>query len=138
MHSSRSSEVSEEQPGALRHLGRLGRQIRSHWRLPRWSGSKGDLWRRYGFSLVYYALGRRKEADATLSEFVKNYQHTAAFQIAEVYAYRGEVDRAFEWLKRAYAQRDSGLSQMKGHPHFKRLERDPRFAVLLEKMRLPP
>ena len=48
---------------------------------------------------------------------------TAAYQIAEVYAYRGEVDRAFEWLERAYAQRDSGLSQIKGDPHFKRLER---------------
>ena len=39
---------------------------------------KQDLWRRYGFSLVYYALGRQKEADATLSEFVKNYRETAA------------------------------------------------------------
>ena len=39
---------------------------------------KADLWRRYGFSLVYYALGRHKEADATLAEFVKHYQHPAA------------------------------------------------------------
>ena len=68
---------------------------------------------------------------------VKNYTDTAAYQIAEVYAYRGEVDRAFEWLERAYAQRDSGLSQIKGDPHFKRLERDPRYAALLEKMHLP-
>jgi tetratricopeptide (TPR) repeat protein len=98
---------------------------------------KADLWRHYGFSMVYYTLGRHKEADATLSEFVKNYQQTAAFQIAEVYAYRGEVDRAFEWLERAYAQRDSGLSQLKRQPHFTRLEHDARYAALLEKMRLP-
>ena len=62
---------------------------------------KQDLWHRYGLSLLYYALGRQTEADATLSEFVKNYQDTAAFQIAEVYAYRGEVDQAFKWLERA-------------------------------------
>jgi tetratricopeptide (TPR) repeat protein len=106
--------------------------------LPRWSRRRGTFGGgRYGFSLVYYALGRHKEADATLSEFVKNYRQTAAFQIAEVYAVRGEVDRAFEWLERAYAQRDSGLSQIKGQPHFKRLERDPRYAALLEKMHLP-
>jgi TolB-like protein/Tfp pilus assembly protein PilF len=98
---------------------------------------KGDLWRGYGFALVYHAVGRHKEADAALSKFVKEYQHTAAFQIAEVYADRGDVDRAFEWLARAYAQRDSGLSQIKGQPHFKRLERDPRYAALLEKMHLP-
>jgi TolB-like protein/Tfp pilus assembly protein PilF/predicted Ser/Thr protein kinase len=98
---------------------------------------KGDLWRLYGLSLLYYALGRHKEADATLSEFVRKYQQTAAFQIAEVYADRGEVDRAFEWLELAYAQRDSGLSQIKGDPHLKRLKHDPRYAALLEKLRLP-
>ncbi|MEE8367683.1 MAG: hypothetical protein V3S30_05150 [Thermoanaerobaculia bacterium] len=28
----------------------------------------------------------------------------------------GEVDSAFEWLERAYDQRDAGLSEMKGEP----------------------
>ena len=118
---------------ALVHLA----QSRPEAALAEMEKEKGNLWRLYGFSLVYYALGRHGEADAMLSEFVENYQHTAAFQIAEVYADRGEVDRAFEWLERAYAQRDSGLSQLIGQPHFKRLERDPRYAALLEKMRLP-
>jgi tetratricopeptide (TPR) repeat protein len=98
---------------------------------------KRDLWRRYGFSVLYHAVGRQKEAAATLSELIKNYRDTAAYQIAEVYAYRGEVDRAFEWLERAYAQRDSELSQIKGDPHLKRLASDPRYSALLGKMRLP-
>jgi hypothetical protein len=38
---------------------------------------------------------------------------------------------------RAYAQRDGGLSEMKGDPLLKNLERDPRYAVFLKKMRLP-
>jgi serine/threonine protein kinase/Tfp pilus assembly protein PilF len=131
-------ELNPEYPAAHEDLALVYlAQSRPEAALAKMDQEKGDLWRRYGFSLVYYALGRHREADATLSEFVKNYQHTAAFQIAEVYAYRGEVDRAFEWLERAYAQRDSGLSQIKGQPHFKRLERDPRYAALLEKMRLP-
>jgi len=54
-----------------------------------------------------------------------------------VYAFRGEADRAFEWLERAYAQRDSGLAEMKGDPLLKSLERDPRYAAFLKKMRLP-
>jgi serine/threonine-protein kinase len=70
--------------------------------------------------------------------FIEGYQDVAAYQIAEVYAYRGEVDLAFEWLERAYAQRDGGLSQIKGDPHLKRLASDPRYAAFLEKMRLPP
>ena len=131
-------ELNPEYPAAHEDLALVClAQSRPEAALAEMEQEKADLWRRYGFSLVYYALGRHKEADATLSEFVKNYQHTAAFQIAEVYAYRGEVDRAFEWLERAYAQRDSGLSQIKGQPHFKRLERDPRYAALLEKMHLP-
>jgi len=60
-----------------------------------------------------------------------------AFQIAEIYAYRGEADKAFEWLERAYKQRDGGLSQMKGDPLLSSLERDPRWHAFLKKMKLP-
>jgi len=131
-------ELNPEYPAAHEDLALVYlAQSRPDAALAEMAQEKADLWRRYGFSLVYYAVGRHAEADATLSEFVKNYQHTAAFQIAEVYAYRGEVDRAFEWLERAYAQRDSGLSQIKRQPHLKRLERDPRYAAFLAKMRLP-
>jgi serine/threonine protein kinase/Flp pilus assembly protein TadD len=131
-------ELNPEYPAAHEDLALVYlAQSRPKAALAEMVQEKRDLWRRYGFSLVYYALGRHKEADETLSEFVKSYQHTAAFQIAEVYAHRGEVNRSFEWLERAYAQRDSGLSQIISDPHFKRLERDPRYAALLEKMHLP-
>ena len=131
-------ELNPEYPAAHEDLALVYlAQSRPEAALAEMKQEKRDLWQRYGFSLVYYALGRQREADATLSELVKNYAGTAAYQIAEVYAYRGEVDRAFEWLERAYTQRDSGLSQIKGDPHLKRLERDPRYAALLQKMHLP-
>ena len=90
-----------------------------------------------GQALAYYDLGRKKEADAALAEYVAKYHTEGAFQIAELYAVRREADKAFEWLERAYAQRDSGLSQMKGDPLLKNLEHDPRYAAFLKKMRLP-
>ncbi|HYN15982.1 MAG TPA: protein kinase [Terriglobales bacterium] len=93
--------------------------------------------RLYGQALAYHALGRKKEADVALAEYVVKYQADSAFQIAELYAFRGEADRAFEWLERAYAQRDGGLAEMKGDPLLKSLERDPRYAAFLKKMRLP-
>ncbi len=131
-------ELNPEYPAAHQDLSLVYlAQSRPEAALAEMQQEKRDLWRRYGFSLLYSALGRQKEADATLSEFVRHYQDKAAYQIAEVYASRGEVDRAFEWLERAYAQRDSGLSQLKGNPRFKRLESDPRYAALLEKMHLP-
>ncbi|MCI0606599.1 hypothetical protein L0156_26745 [bacterium] len=50
---------------------------------------------------------------------------------------RRETDKAFEWLERAYKQRDGGLSTMKGDPLLRNLERDPRYRAFLQKMKLP-
>src|SRR3990172_7014460 len=61
----------------------------------------------------------------------------SAFQIAEIYAYQGETDKAFEWLERAYKQRDGGLAEMKGDPLLRSLERDPRPPPLPQKKKPP-
>jgi hypothetical protein len=50
---------------------------------------------------------------------------------AEVYAYRGESDKSFEWLERAYEQRDAGVSLVKTDPLMKNLRHDPRYTELL-------
>ena len=85
------------------------------------------FWRGLGLALAYHAAGKKKEADAALTDYIEKYQNDAAFQIAEIYAYRGETDKAFEWLERAYKQRDGGLSQMKGDPLLRNIEKDPRY-----------
>jgi hypothetical protein len=59
-----------------------------------------------------------------------------AYQIAEVHAARGEANPAFEWLERAYAQRDSGIAWSKVDPHLRSLRTDPRWEVFLRKMGL--
>ena len=58
--------------------------------------------------------------------------------IAEVHAYRGEVDQAFAWLDRAYQNHDSDLVYLKPAPLLSRLHDDPRWGALLEKIGLPP
>lgn len=93
--------------------------------------------RLFGLALAYHSLGRKKESDANLAELIEKYQVAAPFQIAEVYAFCGETDRAFRWLERAYTTRDAGLIQMKVDTLLKGLARDPRYAALLRKMRLP-
>jgi len=60
-----------------------------------------------------------------------------AYQIADVYAFRNQSDEAFEWLDRAYAQRDSGLPTTKVDPLLKSLHNDPRYAAFLKKLNLP-
>jgi predicted Zn-dependent protease len=95
------------------------------------------LFRLQGRALTSYALGQRTEAEAALKELIGQYHRSAAVQIAEVYAARGQVNSAFEWLDRAYDQRDGGLTEIKGNPLLKNLEGDSRYTALLKKMRLP-
>src|SRR6267142_172708 len=90
-----------------------------------------------GQAVTYYALGRRKESDAALSELIAKYQTSWAFQIAEVYAFRKEPDKAFVWLDRAYVQHDGGVPDTTGSALLKNLHGDPRYAAFLKKINLP-
>jgi TolB-like protein/lipopolysaccharide biosynthesis regulator YciM len=90
-----------------------------------------------GLALVYHAMGRIKESDSALTELVKGYQHSGAYQIAEVFSYRGKSDKAFEWLDRAYRQRDGGLPFLKIDPLLVDIRKDPRYMKLMKKMKLP-
>src|SRR5579864_8836563 len=89
------------------------------------------------YALTYYALGRKKESDAALSELMIKYHASNAYEIAQVYAFRNQTDKAFEWLDRAYAQRDPSMMSTKIDPLLKILHNDPRFAALLKNLNLP-
>jgi len=96
-----------------------------------------ESWRLQGLAIVYSAMHRRAESDAALAELVRKYADDAPYQIATVYAYRGEVDDAFGWLERARASRDATLSGIKADPLLRALAHDARFKELLLKLRLP-
>ena len=85
---------------------------------------------------MYFALGRQQEADTALAKLIEENQDRSAYLIAHVYAARGEADLAFEWLDRAYAQREAMLAQVKTSPRFVSLRDDPRWTAFLEKMGL--
>jgi tetratricopeptide (TPR) repeat protein len=97
---------------------------------------RSEPFRTFLYAIAYHALGREKESDAALSEFIAKY-HEGAYQVAEVYAFRNQSDEAFEWLNRAYAQRDSGLIGTKVDPLLKSLHNDRRFVVFLKKLNFP-
>lgn len=60
-----------------------------------------------------------------------------AYQVAQVHAWRGETDLAFEWLNHAFDIRDAGMVRMRYDPLLASLHDDPRFATLLKKMGFP-
>jgi len=98
---------------------------------------RSDPFRAFLYPMAYHALGRKKESDAALSELVTKYHADTAYQIAQVYAFRNQSDEAFEWLERAYAQRDSGLIGTKVDPLLNSLHNDPRYVAFLRKLNLP-
>jgi tetratricopeptide (TPR) repeat protein len=94
-------------------------------------------YRAHLYALTYYALGRKKESDAALRELMMKYHASNAFEIATIFAFRNQTDEAFEWLDRAYAQRDPSLMATKLEPLLNSLYNDPRFGALLKKLNLP-
>ena len=86
---------------------------------------------------AYYARGRSKEATASLQQAIQVHSSDHAFWIASVFAYVGQADRAFEWLDRAYRQKEPVLQYIKSTPEFSNLRGDPRYKAFLSKMRLP-
>lgn len=97
-----------------------------------------DIWRLAQLPMAYHALGRSAESEAALAKLIGRYGDVAAFNIAQVLAFRGEVDRAFEWLDRAEALGDPGLSELLAWPAFEILEDDPRWDELLERIGRAP
>ena len=95
-----------------------------------------DPVRLFLYPIAYYGLGRKKESDAALSELIAKYPRSA-YSIAAVYAFRNQPNEAFEWLDRAYAQRNAGLIETKSDPLLKNLHHDPRYAALLKKLNFP-
>ena len=60
-----------------------------------------EIWKMIGLPMAYHALGRKADSDAALAALIAKYEKDAPYNIAYVYAYRGEADKAFAWLDKA-------------------------------------
>jgi tetratricopeptide (TPR) repeat protein len=89
-----------------------------------------------GTAMAEHSLGNAKASQQALSELVAKYP-IDSFWIALVYGWRGEADKAFEWLERAYQVQNFALVDIKVVPMLKSLRSDPRYKALLQKMNLP-
>ena len=94
------------------------------------------FWRIWALAIVQHATGNLADADTSLRQLIAKHAADSAYQVAQVYAARGETDLAFEWLERAYVERDPGLSDMKVSWSLRSLHGDPRWGAFLEKMGL--
>jgi TolB-like protein len=87
--------------------------------------------------IVLQAVGRQADSDEALKLLITKFADNQAYYVAMNYAYRGDRDLAFQWLERAYEQRDQSFREMVGERLFKNIADDPRYKAFLKKMNLP-
>ena len=97
-----------------------------------------EVTRLFGTALAQHDLGNAAEEQKALDELRTRFGDRAAWEIAQVHAWRGDRDGAFEWLDRAYAQHNIGLRVLKlRSPLLKNVRADSRYSALLARMNLP-
>jgi eukaryotic-like serine/threonine-protein kinase len=96
-----------------------------------------ELDREECLALVYSALGRKPDADASLVRVERLGAMNAPYAIARIHAYRDEADQAFTWLNRAYMQHQSSENFVNRDPLLRNLWSDARYKAFLRKMNLP-
>ena len=94
-------------------------------------------YRRFELALAQHVRGDRGAADAALADLIAYGRDQLAYQIAQVYAVRGEKEKAFEWLQISFDTHDTGTLGLLIDPLIRDLRPDPRYKSLLTKLGLP-
>ena len=97
-----------------------------------------ESWHLIGLVMAHHAVGEMDAADAALAELIEKFEQVAAYNIAYVMAFRGEPDRAFEWLDKAVAYNDPGLTEIANQPLIANIRSDPRWLPFLESIGMSP
>jgi TolB-like protein/Tfp pilus assembly protein PilF/class 3 adenylate cyclase len=99
---------------------------------------KNEVLRMVGLAMAYCALGREADAAAALNALIAKYEKDWAYNIAAVYAICGDADKAFQWLDKAVAYQDGGLSEIVTENMFDKIHSDPRWLPFLRKIGKAP
>lgn len=95
------------------------------------------VFRLTGLAIAYHQLGDRRKSDQALKTLRERYGHILPYQLAEVYAFRGESDLAFQWLDRSCQLHDASIMYLLWDPLLFNLHSDPRFTTVLQRVHLP-
>ncbi len=97
-----------------------------------------ESWKMIGLPMVYYGLGRKADSDDALAALIAKDEKDWSYNIAYVYAYRGEADKAFVWLDKAVEYGDPGLGETATERLFDKVHADPRWLAFLRKIGKAP
>jgi TolB-like protein len=100
---------------------------------------KPDYWEtRLCLALTFERLGQRRESDAHVKWMTEFYGgDQLAYQYAQLYAQRGDRDKALQWLETALRLRDPGFRRLKTDPLMDPLRKEPRFQAIERELKFP-
>ena len=87
-----------------------------------------------GLAPIYHDLGMTAESDEAMAVMIEKYAVEGAYNIAFMFAYRGENDLAFEWLEKALQGQDAGLTQINSEPIIANLYSDSRWEPFMQRI----
>jgi TolB-like protein/Tfp pilus assembly protein PilF len=87
-----------------------------------------------GATLVQHRKGNEAAADEALAELRNSSGDKVLYQYAQIYAQRGDLDKAISELQQARAKDDSGLVMMYNDPLLEPLRKRPEFSSLLKSL----
>jgi tetratricopeptide (TPR) repeat protein len=97
-----------------------------------------EVWKMIGLPMAYHALGRKADSDAALAALIAKNEREGPYNMAYVYAFRGEADKAFAWLDKAIEYGDGGLGEIVTENLFDKIHADPRWLPFLRKLGKAP
>jgi DNA-binding winged helix-turn-helix (wHTH) protein/TolB-like protein/Flp pilus assembly protein TadD len=94
-------------------------------------------------SLIGYTnavSGRIADAQKILQELqqLSKEGYVSPYHLAMVYVGLGEQDKTFDWLEKAFAEREGRMTILKSAPEFDSLRSDPRYIDLVRRIGLTP
>ena len=95
-----------------------------------------NRWQRVISALVLHSLGRHEEEQQIRQKIIDEKGQLWPYNIAQIYAWHGDRDKAFEWLDIAFEQKSSMMTQLVLNSWLEPLHDDPRWEIILDKMGL--
>ena len=96
-----------------------------------------DVYRLTGEAIAFDRQGNRQASDRAVARTQQVFGDSASYQYAEIYAQRGDKERALAELDHAWAIRDPGLTNLKIDVFLDPLRSEPRFAALQKRLNFP-
>jgi len=90
----------------------------------------------FSAALIHWFNQNHSRSNEALQSLVKDHADVMQNEIAQIYAVRQELDLSFEWLDKAYDNKNFMLLEMQNEPLFKNLHEDTRWVDFLKKMKL--